>query len=71
MENAPVVNVKEAAEMLHLSPGSAWRAIHSGEIPCLKIGGRYLVPRQAILRMVAEAGDKVAAGDAEASNHNG
>ena len=49
--------VKEAAEILGLSPNSAYQGIATGEIPYVKVGKRILVPRLALERMLFEAGN--------------
>lgn len=48
------VTVEQAAELLGISRGSAYQAVHSGEIPSLQIGGRILVPRARLLEMLGE-----------------
>ena len=49
-------NVKEAAQLLGLSRGSAYLACLTGQIPCIKIGKRILIPRLALGRILSEAG---------------
>lgn len=49
-------NVREAAKLLGLSKNSAYQACLKGEIPCLKIGRRLLIPRAQLDRMLNEAG---------------
>jgi excisionase family DNA binding protein len=50
------VTVEQAAEMLGISRGTAYLAVHTGEIPSLRIGGRILVPRARLLEMLGERG---------------
>jgi hypothetical protein len=38
--------VVEAGAMIGLSPGSAYKAAHAGEIPVVKIGSLLIVPRR-------------------------
>ena len=57
-----IMTVEEAGKLLGLSRGSAYQAVRTGELPSLRIGTRWLVPRAAIARMVAEAG-QVPAGE--------
>lgn len=48
------MTVEQAAEVLGISRGLAYRAASRGEIPAVKIGGRLLVPSaqlQAMLRV--------------------
>ena len=49
-------SVAEAARMLGLSVASAYRAIESGEIPSIRIGGRILVPRSRLLTLIKGKG---------------
>ncbi|MFC2041743.1 helix-turn-helix domain-containing protein [Chloroflexota bacterium] len=58
MEERPVLTVEEAAEYLGISRPTAYEAIHTGEIPHLRIGRRILVPRAALERLLANAGIK-------------
>lgn len=46
------VSVDEAAKILGISRGSAFRAVCRREIPSIKIGGRYLVPVPELERML-------------------
>ncbi|MGV9981361.1 helix-turn-helix domain-containing protein [Micromonospora wenchangensis] len=52
--NAPVVSavytVAETAEILRLSLGSTYALVRSGEIPALKLGGRWVIPRGRLHR---------------------
>jgi excisionase family DNA binding protein len=50
--SAAVLTVEEAALMLRISRQSAYQAVHTGEIPTVKIGRRMLVPRVALERML-------------------
>lgn len=45
--------VPEAARKLGIGRNSAYEAVRSGEIPSIRIGGRILVPRLALDRMLA------------------
>ncbi|MGW4678788.1 helix-turn-helix domain-containing protein [Micromonospora taraxaci] len=51
---APVVSavytVAETAEILRLSLGSTYALVRSGEIPALKLGGRWVIPRGRLHR---------------------
>ena len=44
--------VAEAAIALGVSRNTAYEAARRGEIPTIKIGGRILVPRSALERML-------------------
>lgn len=43
-----VVSVRRAAQLLGVSKNFAYRACASGQIPCIRIGGRILVPISAL-----------------------
>ncbi|MEU5960338.1 helix-turn-helix domain-containing protein [Micromonospora parva] len=51
---APVVSavytVAETAEILSLSLGSTYALVRSGEIPAIKLGGRWLIPKGRLHR---------------------
>ena len=49
------LNVEEVAQILGIGRASAYRAIKRGEIPSIRIGRRYLVPRHAIEQLVVAA----------------
>ncbi|MEV0213551.1 helix-turn-helix domain-containing protein [Micromonospora sp. NPDC050695] len=55
---APVVSavytVAETAEILRLSLGSTYALVRSGEIPALKLGGRWVIPRGRLHRWLDE-----------------
>lgn len=48
-------NVPEVAEILGIAPWCAWHAVWKKEIPSIKIGGRVLVPRLALVRLLTVA----------------
>lgn len=45
-----VYTVAETAEILRLSLGSTYALVRSGEIPALKLGGRWVIPRGRLHR---------------------
>lgn len=47
-------NVAEAAELLRLDQSTLYRHLRSGRFPALKIGGRYIVPRVVVDRLVED-----------------
>jgi excisionase family DNA binding protein len=47
------LTVEEAATMLGISRAFAYEAVNRGEIPCIRIGRRVLVPRSALDRMLS------------------
>ena len=46
------LTIKQAAETLGISRGSAYEAARRGEIPTIRIGRRLIVPRAALERML-------------------
>jgi excisionase family DNA binding protein len=48
-----VVTLREAAEILRISRGSAYEAAKRKQIPTIRIGRRLLVPAAALERMLA------------------
>jgi len=51
-ENRMVLDVPEAAEILNISRQAAYAACKRGDLPTVRIGGRILVPRAALMRML-------------------
>ncbi len=47
--------VDEAAALLGISRPSAYEAVHTGEVPSIKVGRRILVPRAALTRLLEGA----------------
>jgi excisionase family DNA binding protein len=47
------VNVPEAAKLLGISERSAYEAVRRGEVPAVRVGGRWLVPRAALERLLS------------------
>jgi len=45
-------SVKEAAELLGLSKNSTYQACLTGEIPCLRIGKRVLIPKAKLEQLL-------------------
>jgi excisionase family DNA binding protein len=46
------VSVTQAAKILGISRGSAFSAVHRGEIPALRLGHRLVVPTAALKKML-------------------
>ena len=51
------MTVEEAAVVLGISRATAYDAVSRGEIPCIRIGRRILIPKVALERMLDGAGD--------------
>jgi excisionase family DNA binding protein len=54
-KRAATVTVEQAAEILGVSRSLAYEAVRNGRIPSLRIGRRWLIPRQALERLLVEA----------------
>jgi len=55
----PTMSVPEAGrEYLGLGRDASYQAARRGEIPAIRIGHRWIVPRIAMERMLQEAGQK-------------
>jgi excisionase family DNA binding protein len=48
----PTITIDQAAELVGISRGAAYRAVHTGEIPSLRIGRRLVVPSAKLLDML-------------------
>lgn len=46
--------IPEVARMFGLSKNSAYAAARSGQIPTIRIGDRYIVPRSALEKLLGE-----------------
>lgn len=46
------MTVDEAAEVLGISRNLAYELVHRGELPCLRLGRRVVVPRAALERLL-------------------
>jgi excisionase family DNA binding protein len=55
------ITVEEASRALGIGKNGAYEAVRRGEIPSIKIGRRFLVPRHALEKMLASAEAKTAA----------
>ena len=51
-------SVTEAARVLGISRNSCYAACERGELPCLKIGKRILIPRARLDRLLSDNGDR-------------
>jgi len=49
------LTVEEVAAMLGIARHSAYKACHQGELPVIRVGRRFLIPKAAFDRMLAEA----------------
>jgi excisionase family DNA binding protein len=47
-----VLTVEETAELLRLSRGATYEGVRSGDIPAVRVGRRWLVPRARLLELL-------------------
>lgn len=52
-----VLTVDECADALRISRNLAYQLVREGALPHLRLGKRIIVPRQALERMLAKAGE--------------
>lgn len=66
-ENTPVLQNTESlvwnvwpdvGKRLNLSKTTTWKMIHTGEIPSIRLGKRYVVPKAALERLISGQGLK-------------
>ncbi len=55
-EERLVYTVEEAGKLLGIGRSAAYEAARTGELPVIRIGRRWLVSKQALERMLSEAG---------------
>lgn len=54
-DEAPdTLSVIEAARRLGIGRDNAYRGCKTGEIPCIRIGGRIVIPRAALERLLSD-----------------
>lgn len=55
LEEPLTLTIPEAARLLRISPLRAYGLARSGELPCIRLGRRVLVPRVALEKLLASA----------------
>jgi excisionase family DNA binding protein len=67
------LTVEEAARVLGISRGTAYKAVRAGEIPSIRIQRRLLVPRLALDRLLRalSGDDRAASPSSEAGGRRG
>lgn len=48
----PTISVAQAGEILGVSRRTAYRAVEAGQLPAVKIGGRWFIPSAKLLRLL-------------------
>lgn len=54
-DNKLAYGVSEAADALSVGKSTIWRWIHEGRVKSLKLGGRTLIRREELMRLMDEA----------------
>ena len=52
MDLPPTISVEQAGTILGVSRRAAYRAVHRGELPAVRIGRRLLVPSAKLLALL-------------------
>ncbi|MBT9143385.1 MAG: putative DNA-binding proteinA [Dehalococcoidia bacterium] len=55
-EETLVLSVPEAGRLLGLSRSTSYALANSGELPCLRLGRRLVVPKAALEKLLESAG---------------
>jgi excisionase family DNA binding protein len=50
------LTVEECAKVLGIGRSAAYEAVRSGQIPTIRVGRRFLIPKSALDRLLDEAG---------------
>lgn len=56
-ESPAVLTVAEAAKLLRICENTCYAAVARGELPARRVGRRLLIPRDALERFLAAAGE--------------
>jgi excisionase family DNA binding protein len=48
----PTMTVEEVAELLGTGRTATYDAVHRGEIPCIKVGRKLVIPTAAVRRLL-------------------
>lgn len=54
-------SVEELAAELNLSRAKTYEALRKGQIPSIRVGKRFIIPRAAVRRWLDECGDRIPA----------
>lgn len=54
-QRSPLLTVPEVVAILRVSPMTVYRQCHSGELPCVKVGRSFRIPRQAMRDLLGDA----------------
>ena len=60
-ETAKFVRCREAGELLGLAEGTIRRCVSRGDLPGIRVGSNILIPRAALMQLIAQATGEPAA----------
>ena len=52
-EYPDVITVEQLMEMLHIGKNAAYSLLKSGEVKTIRIGRRYIIPKQSIITYIS------------------
>lgn len=68
VDNLPeIMTVPLVARFLRMSEGDAYRAVHVGQIPALKVGSRFRILKRALLAALGDPLATTQVGDGDGS----
>ena len=71
VDNLPdIMTVPLVARFLRMSEGDAYRAVHAGQIPALKVGSRFRILKRALLAALGDPLATTQAGDGDGSGRD-
>ncbi|WP_313453168.1 helix-turn-helix domain-containing protein [Brevundimonas sp.] len=54
-DNKLAYGIEEAAQAISVGKSTIWRWIHDGRVKTIKLGGRTLIRREELMRLLDEA----------------
>ena len=57
LDDQATLTVDEAAHLLGISRGTAYSAVHSGDLPSIRFGTRLVIPSAALKRLLGVDND--------------
>jgi excisionase family DNA binding protein len=53
-EGGRLLTIREAAEILHVTPMTVYRLVHYGELEAVRVGRSFRIPEEALRRYMDE-----------------